>query len=161
MIGRMLEGYPSKPAVVVAVILIISAMSIYYFDQNRTCTDIASMRSQLYSLAENNVSNEIRLVDTTDIQWDKARIIVDYKTEGKLLDCPFDWGWTQQHRQELMARGLLNMIVFTWKDVVIAYLDFNRDRVDFELVDIIVTPDSAVFSVERNDTNTYLLRQAK
>ncbi len=163
MIGRILHGYPSKPAVVVALILILGVMYKYYYDLNRTCTDNETMRSQLYSMAEKNQNNEIRLESVIDSQWHNVRIIVNYKTEGKFLDCPFDWGWTQEHRQQLMDQGKLNMIVITWKGVVTSYLDLNRDRLDFELTETLFTPATGVFYIESNkEKNTgYILHQIK
>ncbi len=161
MIGRMLEGYPSKPAVVVAIILTIGVMSYYYYDLNRTCIGNDTSRSLLFSLVEKNQSNKIHLVNAIDFKWDNARIIVDYKTEGKSLDCPFGWGWSQEYRQELMSKGMLNMIVFTWKGVVISYLDLDRSMLDFELRETLLTPDKAVFLVRKKEQGKpgYLLFQ--
>lgn len=162
MIGRMLHGFPSKPGVVIAVVLVIGVLSIYYFKQYRDCTDIALLRSTLYTAVQQNSNDVLRLASIIPFEWDRARIIVDFQNQGKVLDCPFEWDWTQAQRKQLMTNGQLNVIAFARKNIN-TIVDFSSEMIDFELTETIFTPDSAVFSVENHGSeNTgYLLRQIR
>ena len=160
-IRQALSSVPSKPGVIIAVIVAIATLSFFYSKQYRSCTNIASLRSTLYKGVQQKANDVLRLADVIPFEWERARIIIDHQNEGKTLDCPFEWDWTQKQRKQLMANGKLNVIAFARKGVN-TVVDFSQDRIDFELTDTVYTPDSAVFRVNSHGTenNTgYLLRQ--
>jgi hypothetical protein len=161
-IRRALSTIPSKPGVIIAVIVAISVMSIYYFKQYKSCTDIASLRSSFYSVVQQNSNNIIRLAEVTPFQWERAKIILNYKNNSKVLDCQFGWDWTRKQRQQMMANDLLNVIVFA-REGVNTVVDFSKEMVDFELTETIFTPASAVFRAKSYgaDDSGYLLHQIR
>ncbi len=161
-IRRALSSIPGKPGVVFAVIAGIIVLSVFYFKQYKSCTDIASLRSMLSEGIRKNAGTIINLADMTPFEWEKARVIINHQSAGKVLDCPFGWDWTQKQRRQLMANGQLNVIAFARKNIN-TVVDFSQETIDFELVDTIITPDSAKFHIagQNLENGGYLLRQIK
>jgi len=162
-IRRMLSSIPSKPGVIIAMVVAVAALSIHYFYQYKNCTGLASLRSQLYVSVQQNANSVLRLADITPFEWERVRIIIEHKNKGKTLDCPFEWDWTQEQRKEMMSKGQLNIIAFARKGGVNTVVDFSSEMIDFELTETVFTPDSAVFHVEKHgpENTGYLLRQIK
>lgn len=162
MIRRMLSSIPSKPGLIIAIIVSIGVLSFYYFKQYRDCTDIALLRSTLYTAVQQNSNDVLRLASIMPFEWHKARVIVDFQNQGKVLDCPFEWDWTQAQRKQLMTNGQLNVIAFARKNIN-TVVDFSSEMIDFELKETVFTPDSAVFRVDNHgpDNSGYLLRQIR
>ena len=161
-IRTALGSLPSKPGVVIAVIGAIVVLSFFYFKQYKSCTDIASLRSILYEGVQRNTDNVIHLADITPFEWEKARIIMDHQSKGNVLDCPFEWDWTQKQRKEMMVKGQLNVIAFARKGVN-TVVDFSQEMIDFDITETIYTPDLAVFQVDKqgSENTGYILSQIK
>lgn len=161
-IRQMLSTIPSKPGVIIAVIVAIAVLSFFYIKQYRSCTDISLLRSTLYEGVQQNTNEIIHLADITPFKWERARIIINHQNKGKVLDCPFEWDWTQKQRKQLMAKGQLNVIAFARKGVN-TVVDFSQDMIDFELTETIFTPDSAIFRIEKQgaENTGYLLHQIR
>lgn len=161
-IRHALNSIPSKPGVVLAIIGSIVVLSIFYFRQYQSCTDIASLRMTLHTGIQHHADGVIRLSDITPFEWEKARIILNHQSQGKVLDCSFGWDWTEEKRKRLMAAGQLNVIAFARKGVN-TVVDFSLEEIDFNLSETVFTPDSAVFRVEKKrlKNNGYVLIQVK
>ena len=89
----------------------------------------------------------MRLSTITDFAWDRADILVNYKPGGSSTDCPFQWDWSRETRDKLIAGDLLTVIVFLKDGKLVRYLEFRRDRADFVHVKNPYTPETAVFRV--------------
>ncbi|MFB3101250.1 MAG: hypothetical protein ACE1ZM_07395 [Gammaproteobacteria bacterium] len=158
----MLSSIPSKPGLIIAIIVTMVVLSFYYFKQYRDCTDMASLRSTLFTAVQQNSNGVLRLASIMPFKWERARIIINHQNKGKVLDCPFEWDWTQAQRKQLMANGQLNVIAFARKNIN-TVVDFSQDMIDFELTETIFTPDSAIFRIEKQgaENTGYLLHQIR
>ena len=159
-IRRALNSLPSKPGIILAVIVSITVLSVFYYQQYRSCSEIASLRSELYEGVKQHVGKVVHLVDITPFTWGKVRMIINHQNKGKVLDCPFEWDWTQKQRKQLMANGQLNVMAFARKDVN-TVVDFKKEMIDFVVKETILKPDTALFKVEKHGANDhgYILRQ--
>ena len=109
--------------------------------------------------ASANGSVPVQLSAITDFAWDRADILVNYKPSGSSTDCPFQWDWSRETRDKLIAGDLLTVIVFLKDGKLVRYLESRRDRADFVDVKNPYTPETAVFRVSPspNDRHSYTL----
>ncbi len=165
MIGRMLHGIPTKPVLVIAPLVIVVILAIYYYEKYSDCTRSTSLREQLYTELRQNIGRTLSLADILPIEWDQAAILKDYQpaANSKLPDCPFDWGWNQSHRQTLAGQNQLNIIVFFRDEQFIDYVEFRRDVVDFGNVNNPYSAETARFEVNApaSDNGPILLRESE
>ena len=76
-------------------------------------------------------------------------------------ECPFEWNWARGQRDSLLNDGLLTAIIFGHAGKVVGYLELRRDEVEFSGADGDLTPETAVFSVERPDGDEGAVRLSR
>jgi len=150
MIKDALSTLPAKPALFIAPVLVILVLSLYYRDQYNKCVDIRQTRAELsqhlLSLGE---SARFRLADFTDFAWNKVRIVAAVKP-GTISDtCPLDWNWPDGERDALIASGSLTAMIFGQEGQVVRYLELRADEVEFLEAEDQLTPETAVFDLQR------------
>ena len=153
MIGRFMHGLPTRPAFVIAVILVVGSVAGYYFDRYRDCTYHASLREQLYSNLKARLGETVLIADIVPFKWDKLSILTDYQPRHKLPECPFGWDWSKQQRQALIGQGVLNMLVFGRLGDYPEYIDVHKLQINFSDVEDSFTPHTARFIVVPQDSN--------
>lgn len=150
VIKDALSTIPSKPALYIAPILVVLVLSLYYRDQYNQCTGIKTERAELNRfLQAMDASQTFRLVEFTDFDWNKVRIVASVKPGTIADECPFDWNWESGERDSLIADGLLTALVFGQKGQVVRYLELRGDEVEFRGAEGHLVPENAVFSVRR------------
>ncbi len=154
MIRSALNSLPTKPGMVLAIIVLVGTVSSYYYDQYQRCTYQASLREQLISNIGIKLNGTIALVDIVPFKWDRLKILKNIKPTGKLPDCSFGWDWSKGYRQSLIKGGELNMLKFTRKGVFPGYIDFRRDQINFSGTSGFYTQQSAEFTVTRQTQNS-------
>jgi hypothetical protein len=95
----------------------------------------------------------VELARITEFPWDRADILVNYKPSGTTTDCPFQWDWSRETRDRLIAGDLLTVIVFLRDDKMMNYLEYRGDLADFVDVKNPYSPQTAIFSVEASPHN--------
>ncbi len=148
MIGRMMHGMPTRPAFVLAVIIIAGTVAAYYFSRYQECTHHASLRGQLYLHIKTKLGETVSLAEAIPFNWEELSILTNYQPLTKLPECPFGWDWSRQHRLRLISRGELNMLVFNREgEIYPEYIDIHRNQISFQGVSGSYTPETAKFSV--------------
>ncbi len=146
---------PARPAMYIAPLIALLVLSFYYRDLFNKCADIRQYRVALNEqLRSMGTGGEFRLADFTDFVWDKVRIVVKIGADTKNVECPFDWNWTSGERDSLVAAGKLSAVVFGQQGRVVNYLELRSDEVLFRATDSHLTPETAVFSIEANSTDS-------
>ena len=164
MIKDALSALPAKPALVIAPVLVVLVLSLYYRDQYNKCVDIRQTRAELSQhLLSLGAPTRFRLEDFTDFAWNKVRIVAGVKP-GTISDtCPLDWNWPGGERDSLIASGGLTVMIFGLEGRVVRYLELRSDEVEFLEAEDQLTPEKAVFSMRRKsgDTNGVTLTLQK
>jgi hypothetical protein len=90
-----------------------------------------------------------RLADLTDFEWNRVRIVA--RVEPGTIDdeCPLDWNWGPGERESLLDAGELTALIFGHEGRVVGYFELSRKRIAFAQTDEQLTPQTAVFRVER------------
>ena len=161
MLKDALAGLPTRPVVVLSLAVLVLGLGYHFLTTYQSCSGHSQLREALRAAikagAESNAP--VRLSRITDFAWDSADILVNYKPDGSTSDCPFQWDWSRQTRENLIAGDLLTVIVFVRDGKLANYLEFRRDRADFVAVKNPYTPETAVFKVVPSPTypNGYTL----
>ena len=154
MIKDALSSVPSKPALVIAPLLVVLVLSLYYRDQYNKCVDIrqtrAALNQQLLALGS---PARFRLADFTDFAWTRVRIVASVTADTISDTCPLDWNWDSGERDSLIASGRLAAMMFGQQGQIVKYLELRADEVDLREAEGNLSPQAAVFSVMRKSGN--------
>ncbi len=148
MIRDALSVLPTRPVVFVVPVIVVLVMSWYYWDMYGKCTDIkqfrASLNEELHSL---QTPARFRLADFTDFMWDQVRIVEQFDPEIRSSECPLGWNWPSGERDSLIASGLLTLVIFLHKGMIVEYLELRSDEVAFRGAETSLSPETAVFNI--------------
>ncbi|MCP4472064.1 MAG: hypothetical protein GY815_15545 [Gammaproteobacteria bacterium] len=150
MIKNALSAVPSRPALVIAPLLVVLVLSLYYRDQYNKCVEIRQTRlefnQQLHALAS---PAQFPLRDFTDFAWTKVRIVASVAADTISDTCPLDWNWESGERDALIASGRLAAMMFGQQGRIVRYVELRADEVEFRGAEGNLSPQAAVFNVER------------
>ncbi len=150
MIKDALSSVPAKPALVIAPLLAVLVLSLYYRDQYTKCVEIRHTRNALTEhLQALGSPAQFRLSDFTDFNWTRVRIVASVAADTISDTCPLDWNWAGGERDRLLAAGLLSAMMFGQQGKIVRYLELRGDAVDFGEIEANLAPEEAVFSVTR------------
>lgn len=149
MFREALAGLPTRPVLYLSAVVLTLGLGYQLVTTYDTCSRHADMREGFSRLIAESAAggDPVRLARVTDIDWDTAEILVNYKPGGRVADCPFGWDWSREQREELVAADLLTVIVFLREGRLVDYLEYRSDRAEFSGVDNPYTPETAVFVV--------------
>jgi len=152
MIKDALSSLPAKPALLIAPLLIVLVLTLYYRDQYDKCAGIRQSRIELNELLRSaDAPGQFRLTDFTDFAWNKVRIVASVNPDTISDQCPFDWNWSGGERESLLASGRLTAMVFGQQGKVVKYLELRSDEVAFRDAEGDLTPTTAVFDLSRKN----------
>lgn len=164
MLKDALAGLPARPVMYLSLTVLVLGLAYHFTTTYQSCRSHADLRKALGAAIEASATgtDPVRLSAITDFAWDRADIFVNYKPSGASTDCPFQWDWSQETREKLIAGDLLTVIVFLRDDRLVNYLEYRRDRADFVDVKNPYTPATAVFAVSRSpgDPDAFTLSSA-
>jgi len=150
MLKDALAGLPTRPALYLSLAVLILGLGYHFLTTYQECSSHAELRESLRGEIKARVADAapMRLTQVTDFPWDRADILVNYKPSGETTDCPFQWGWSRDVRDKLIAEDMLTVIVFLRDDKMVNYLEYRGDRADFVDVKNPYSPQTAIFRVE-------------
>jgi len=156
MIRDALAGLPTRPVLYLSLTVLVLGLGYYFLTTYQSCNSHAQLRESLRVAIEASVggAEPVRLASLTDFPWDRADILVNYKPGGETTDCPFQWDWSRDTRDELIAGDLLTVIVFLRDGKLVNYLEYRSDWAQFAEVKNPYSPDQAAFTVEASPSNS-------
>ena len=153
MIHRALNSIPAKPVLYIAPLIVVLGMAFYYAGLKSECVGRATQRQafleQVTQAADSG--SILKLSDITDFPWQQVKGFVQFEPQRPTGNCPFGWDWSSARRQDLIAAGLLSVLIFFNEGSVSKYIEFRGDRLLMDDFDQALTPDSAIFTVTRTD----------
>jgi hypothetical protein len=87
------------------------------------------------------------LENFTGFTWDQVRIVQEFDPEIKSSECPLGWNWPSGERDSLIASGLLTLVIFLHRGIIVEYLELRSDEVAFRGADTSLSPETAVFNI--------------
>ena len=151
MIKDRLSVLPARPVLFIAPLIVVLVLFFYYRDQYTKCTDIKQYRASLNALLRaEDAPGQFRLVDFTDFEWNKVRIVAKVEPDTISNPCPFDWNWESGERDSLLSTGLLTALIFGLEGKVVSYFELRGDEVEFHGAEGNLTPESAVFTIGKD-----------
>ena len=155
MLKDALAGLPTRPVVYLALAVLVLGLGYYFLTTYQSCSSHAQLRESLRAAIKASAggTGPVELARITEFPWDRADILVNYKPSGATTDCPFQWDWSRETRDRLIAGDLLTVIVFLRDDKMVNYLEYRGDRTDFVHVENPYSPQTAIFSVEPSPHN--------
>jgi hypothetical protein len=164
MLKDALAGLPTRPVLYLSVVVLGLGLGYHFLSTYVSCNSHAELRRSLRAAIEAGAESRlsVALSRITDFAWDTAEILVNYKPEGASTDCPFQWDWSRNAREALIADDRLTVIVFLRDGKLVNYLEYRRDQADFVAVENPYTPQTAIFQVEPspNEADAYILTPA-
>lgn len=161
MLKDALAGLPTRPVLYLSAIVLILGLGYHFITTYQSCRRHAELREALRAAIDAGAESAgpVRLSRITTFSWDRAEILVNYKPGGEVTDCPFQWDWSRETREKLIANDLLTVIVFLRGGKLVDYLEFRRDLAEFVNPKNSYTPETAVFRVSPspNASSTFLL----
>ena len=157
LIKDALSSLPAKPAVLIAPLIVILVLFLYYQDLRGRCNAVRDYRIALHQhLLGLDGGARFRLADFTDFDWNKLRIVTRVKPGTIDDECMAGWNWEQGQRESLLAADKLSALIFGLDGKVIGYIELRRDEIAFPQIDDQLTPESAVFGVEQDSGSVSL-----
>jgi hypothetical protein len=157
MLKDALAGLPTRPVLYLSLTVLVLGLAYHFTTTYQSCRGHADLRQALRVAIETSArgTDPLRLSAITDFAWDRADILVNYKPSGESTDCPFQWDWSRETREQLITGDLLTVIVFLRDGKLVNYLDYRRDWAEFGEVKNPYTPKTAVFAVSRSPASYY------
>lgn len=154
MIKDALASVPSRPALIIAPLLVVLVLSLYYRDQYNKCVDIRQSRAALtdHLLALDSPAR-FHLADYTDFAWTKVRMVASVAADTISDTCPLDWNWESGEREALIDSGQLAAMIFGQQGQVVRYFELRADQVEIRGAEGNISPQAAVFDVVRKPGN--------
>jgi hypothetical protein len=153
-----LSALPAKPAVMIAPVIVIAVLSMYYWDLYSRCDGVRENRSELRAYLDNlDAGERFRLVDFTDFDWNRVRIVARVAPGTIEDECMVGWNWDRGEREALLEAGQLSALIFGHAGKVVGYFELRRDQVAFPETETQLTPESAIFGVEKGSTSGVVL----
>lgn len=150
LIRDALSSLPAKPAIVIAPLIVAAVLSMYYWDMHERCAEVRQYRSGLLDYLRGiDIGGRFRLADFTSFEWNRVRIVARVAPGTIDDECPAGWNWKRGERESLLAAGKLTALIFGREGRVVGYFELNRERIAFANTDEQLTPETAVFKVER------------
>ena len=103
LIRDALSSLPAKPAIVIAPLIVVAVLSMYYWDMHERCAEVRQHRSGLLEYLRGlDAGGRFRLADFTDFAWNRVRIVA--RVEPATIDdeCPAGWNWDRGQRESLL-----------------------------------------------------------
>ena len=156
MIRDALAGLPTRPVLYLSLTVLVLGLGYHFLTTYQSCNSHAQLRESLRAAIEASAggAEPVRLARLTDFPWDRADILVNYKPGGETTDCPFQWDWSRDHREKLIAEDLLTVIVFLRDGKLVDYLEYPSDWAQFAEVKNPYSPDQAAFTAEASPSNS-------
>jgi hypothetical protein len=155
MIKHALSVLPTRPVLYIVPVIVVLVLSFYYWDMYSRCTSNKQFRTSLNELLHSESSDaKFRLADVTGFVWDRVRIVTNFNPDSKANQCPFGWNWPDGVRDTLIASGLLTVLIFVDKGNMVQVLEMSSDEVSFQGADSSLTPQEAVFHIDRIPENS-------
>ena len=150
MYRRLFQGIPTRPILIIALLMIAVVTALYYHGQYKRCTKQSMLKDQLYTYLEKNVGHTVSLADFVPFTWDRVFVLVNYKPDSRIKGCPFKWDWSGEYRNTLIVQDMLNVIFYTLNKKRVAYIEFSGWRIQVEGIDTNepLTPETAMFAVQ-------------
>ncbi len=149
MLKDALAGLPTRPVLYISAIVLTLGLGYHFITTYKSCRSHAELREALRAAIDAGVegAGPVRLSRITGFDWDRAEILVNYKPGGAVADCPFQWDWSRETREKLIADDLLTVIVFLHRGRLVDYLEYRRDWAAFVDITNPYTPETAMFTV--------------
>ncbi len=155
MLKDALAGLPTRPVVYLALAVLVLGLGYHFLTTYQSCSSHARLRESLRAAIKASAggTGTVEFARITEFPWDRADILVNYKPGGTTTHCPFQWDWSRETRDRLIAGDLLTVIVFLRDGKMVDYLEYRGDRADFVDVKNPYSPQTAIFSVEPSPHN--------
>lgn len=167
-IQEALRALPTKPGVIIAIIIIIVVGSWQGYSLRAACVHRADLLQGLTSAIEETGakgSEGARLLDlgeVADFEWDEVKIVQNYRPTTNSLDCPFGWHWSEDVRRDLAARGVLTVLAFFQGETFIDFMDYSGELASFDIGEGKIARSEALFVVTGPESGDgpFMLRHA-
>lgn len=152
-IQEALRSLPTKPGVVIAIMIIVLVCGWYGYSSYTVCVHRADLLRSMTSAIQASAAdsgNERRLLDLSkvaDFAWDEVRIVQNYRPTTNSFDCPFGWHWSEETRRDLAARGHLTVLAFFQGETFIDFMDYSGEVARFEVGEEKIARREALFNV--------------
>ena len=151
-IRRALSSLPARPAIYISVAMIAGVLIYRYGDDYLSCTAHAEARAGLEAAiaaaAVADGSGRLVVADFADFDWDQLNIQVAFAPDIEIPECPLGWDWSAAERDEIVADGLLTVLVFSLGGGVVGYIEHRADRGEFRDIVNPYTRQTATFAVD-------------
>lgn len=156
MIRDALAGLPTRPVLYLSLTVLVLGFGYHYLTTYQRCNSQAALRESLHVAIRASADGAlpVELARVTTFPWDSAEVLVNYKPDGATTDCPFQWDWSQDTRDELIAGDLLTVIVFVRDGRMVNYLEYRSDQAEFVDVKNPYSPQTAIFQVTPSPRNS-------
>ncbi len=155
MLKDALAGLPTRPILYLSLTVLVLGLGYHFLTTHHSCSHHAELRRSLHAAIRASAEGALplQLSRVTEFNWDRADILVNYKPGGATTDCPFQWDWSRDTRDRLIAGDLLTDIVFLRDGKLVDYLEHRSDRADFVNVKNPYSPQTAIFQIEPSPDN--------
>ncbi len=143
-----LSVLPTWPVAVVAPLVIVFVLGLYFVNQYRDCSRQRSLREAFAAAVAQHVREEaepLRLATAMPFPWDRVRVLPNYRPDVRTRDCPFGWDWSRREREEIASRGELTLLVFSLAGTLVGHIEYRAERAQLRDIGVALNRETAVF----------------
>ncbi len=160
LIHRALNSIPAKPVMIIAPVMVLLVLGLYYWNRNIECTARSEQRiAFIQKIDQAATSNSIlNLADVAEFPWQQVKGFIHFKPQHRKASCPFNWDWPGDDRQAVIEAGLLSLLIFFNEGAVSNYIEFRGDKIIIDEFEDSLTREEARFSVEKQSSPDIVYR---
>jgi len=151
MLHRALNSIPARPVLYLVPVVVSLVLAFYYWSLKNECTGRVAQREFFSQKVQEAADSTgiLKFSDFTEFPWQQVKGFAGLKPQRKTRNCPLNWDWSSEQRQEIIDAGLLSVIIFFEGRQVSNYVEFRNDRIEIDDFGKNLTPETAKFSVQR------------
>ena len=151
MLHRALNSIPARPVLYIVPLIVTLVLGFYYWNLKNECTGRAAQRESFRQKVQEaaDSTGTLKFADITEFPWQQVKGFAGLKPQRITGNCPLNWDWSSEERQEIIDASLLSVIIFFEGRTISNYVEFRNDRIEIDDFGKNLTPETAKFSVQR------------
>lgn len=143
-----IASVPIRPVMTVAVCMTVAVAAWHWGSVYNLCTDRADLSRSLkdWSQAALTSGTPTALDKATGFDWEHVRFAQGIPKPARSQNCPFDWHWNNDTREDMARLGNLTQIGFFKGKGIVAVADFDRRWARFATGEGPIARKDAVFA---------------
>ena len=130
--------------------MVVLVLVVYYWSLKNECTGRADLRQYFKQQVQQAADSDgiLKLTDVATFPWQQVKGYTAFEPKHQAKNCPFEWNWSNQQRQQIIDAGQLSVLLFIHEGAVANYIEFRSEDIKIDDFGKNLTPETALFKVQ-------------